>query len=461
MKIFHTVRMSSARLPSNGQQICANVPGTWAHDTMTRRIPKDMLPRIAADNAAVLERSPVCAERWKELLNSLQPREEQDSSQVTSPLRELLDCGDDVGAWRELTGNIAIECSNWLDAPWIVTEFYLHRRVVEAFQFFETGYDPYKIQKQNGLYACMDAVDQLGALFLSFGSGQESLDLIELGVMTSLWGNKKDLSLFPAAPPSPPIASSGKCHDMNSSDISTASHLSIQDTVAELRQNSSEYILDNQINKLLSYFHILIDENVTTDGSNEKRIGIVVDNAGFEIISDFFLGYALLEAGAAARITFYTKAHPTFVSDATSDDCHEIINHLASNGRRSASRIANVWKRYVAEGKFIFESDFFWCQPTGFQFRPDPIAESLRRNSMNFIKGDANYRRLLDDRQWPEHTPSDDLLAYWGADTPVCALRALKSEVICGVTVEKQKHANDRDKSWRVSGDWAVIQCNC
>lgn len=37
---------------------------------------------------------------------------------------------------------------NWLNAPWIVAEFYFYRRIVEAFKYFETGYDMFAKQKQ-------------------------------------------------------------------------------------------------------------------------------------------------------------------------------------------------------------------------------------------------------------------------------------------------------------------------
>ena len=29
--------------------------------------------------------------------------------------------------------------SNWLDTPWLITEFYFYRRVVEAFDYFQAG----------------------------------------------------------------------------------------------------------------------------------------------------------------------------------------------------------------------------------------------------------------------------------------------------------------------------------
>jgi Damage-control phosphatase ARMT1-like domain len=50
-------------------------------------------------------------------------------------------------------------------------------------------------------------------------------------------------------------------------------------------------------------------------------------------------------------------------------------------------------------------------------------------SAMVFVKGDANYRRLLGDRTWPLDTPFGDVVSYF--PVPVCALRTLKAEVSC------------------------------
>lgn len=49
------------------------------------------------------------------------------------------------------------------------------------------------------------------------------------------------------------------------------------------------------------------------------------------------------------------------------------------------------WKENVENGKFSFQSDFFWCQPTGFQFRPTHIADQLINNYITFIKVDTAF----------------------------------------------------------------------
>lgn len=48
-------------------------------------------------------------------------------------------------------------------------------------------------------------------------------------------------------------------------------------------------------------------------------------------------------------------------------------------------------------------------------------------SALVFLKGDANYRRLIGDRLWPTDTPFSDVAGYFPAK--LCALRTLKAEL--------------------------------
>ena len=61
---------------------------------------------------------------------------------INYPCLIVVSCRD------EILAAINSDSRNWLNAPWIVTEFYFYRRIVEAFKFFETGYDMFAKQKQ-------------------------------------------------------------------------------------------------------------------------------------------------------------------------------------------------------------------------------------------------------------------------------------------------------------------------
>ena len=72
------------------------------------------------------------------------------------------------------------------------------------------------------------------------------------------------------------------------------------------------------------------------------------------------------------------------------------------------------------------------------------------------MKGDANYRRLLGEREWPLDSPASDILSYW--PVPVCALRTFKAEIGCGISKTKREETEASDSKWMVSGRWGVVQ---
>ena len=94
--------------------------------------------------------------------------------------------------------------------------------------------------------------------------------------------------------------------------------------------------------------------------------------------------------------------------------------------------MAARWRALLEAGSLEPREDFFWAQPTPFQDMPERIRRDLAGSALVFVKGDANYRRLLDERAWPLDTPFADVASGWPA--PVCALRTLKAELGCGMS---------------------------
>ena len=129
MRAISTVEPKFGPMP---EAIRSDVPGTWAHDTMSRRVIEEILDKVVyGDNEDAA---------WfvaaKPALDAL--RSEVLSSAELSPIPD--DGGDDVVAWNEL---LAAETgSTWLTAPWLLSEFYLYRRVAAATGWFEAGDRP-------------------------------------------------------------------------------------------------------------------------------------------------------------------------------------------------------------------------------------------------------------------------------------------------------------------------------
>ncbi len=107
---------------------------------MSRRIREEILTRVYEHNKAELARS----ERAKSLLDSLLkeltiPHEANMGSLQVDPNAQ-----ENVDLWNE---NILAPYAKetWLSAPWLYAEFYFYRRLIEAFDFFGTGYDPFEV----------------------------------------------------------------------------------------------------------------------------------------------------------------------------------------------------------------------------------------------------------------------------------------------------------------------------
>ncbi len=97
-------------------------------------------------------------------------------------------------------------------------------------------------------------------------------------------------------------------------------------------------------------------------------------------------------------------------------------------------------------------------QPQPFWEIPKDISQDMKVSSrLVFVKGDANYRRLLGDRKWAFDTPFADVCGYF--PTNLCALRAIKAELGCGMPEEKTRAARALDDKWLVSGRFGIIQC--
>jgi hypothetical protein len=419
-------KLNTSRLPP---PMRSNVPGTWAYDTMSRRFLAEIFPRILDDNAPELTQPshPANSEVLL-LLNDLKSSLECGKGGVLRGLAEKV--SPDTPTWDAILRQIPEDERNWLDAPWVVSEFYLYRRVAEAFKYFETGYDCFKKQKASGLVEALPSIEEIARRLPVLLQAADKKETIKVSILTSLWGNKMDLSLWPAA-------SAGQ-------QISFGAAL----------EANAPFILDDCSDAVVNHLAAGLLEKI---GAGQRCADIVVDNAGYELVSDFILGHSLLSVGCVDKVVFHTKAHPTFVSDATTADCMETIGFLQDQGGGTAD-FANLMAAHVANGRIEFKDDLFFCQPTPFWDMPAHVQDKLRNSRMVFVKGDANYRRLLGEREWPLDTPAADILSYWSTVAPVCALRTFKAEIGCGISPAAQKRAHAVDKKWMVSGKWGVVQ---
>ncbi len=388
--------------------------GSFANLTLTQRMPA-IVQRVIDEN----DFPPAVVENLETLIQEL----------PYGIVHLLQDEGPDVAAWAKYLEPFVGK--RWIDIPWLFAEIYFYRRILEATHYFlpgsSQGVDPYALQKRMGLDTAMNSIQELSARVNNWSDTQlhgidktDNTSLIAL-LYFSLWGNRADLSLWPVDTEEP---------DHSRQEIHLEqTHILVDDTA------------------------ILADRVASIDG---VRIDFIVDNAGFELACDLCLADFLLATKAAEIIYLHLKSHPTFVSDATIQDVHDTLEVLAANRDGEVQSLAHRLQDHIAQGRFCLREDLFWTAPLVFWEMPEVLQTELAQSRLIFIKGDANYRRCLGDRQWSFTTSFEDIVCYFPA--PFAALRTLKSELAAGLQLNQVETLNQEDPQWLTNGQWGVIQ---
>lgn len=313
----------------------------------------------------------------------------------------------------------------WLEAPWFFGETYFYRRLLEATGYFRPGpgrqSDPFTEQKDQGLARTGDRIEALARRReRARDEGEESRSVLTRLLRSALWGNQADLSMWAAAEEGPDHQDAKQAEE----------HLLSDDAPAALRHLEA--------------------------CAHPARVDILADNAGFELVSDLALVDGLLAAEAVGQVTLHLKVHPTFVSDATIDDVHDTLEALADADEASVRALAGRLRTALASGRLRLRDGWVWTSPLRARELPAPVRAEIARADLLISKGDANYRRLLGDRQWDVTTPFAEALAP--LPVPVLALRTHKSEVAAGLSPAQVDRLDDENPDWAVNGEWGIIQ---
>ena len=314
---------------------------------------------------------------------------------------------------------------NWLTPPWFFSETYFYRRLIEATGYYEPGpgfgVDPFHYQKEQGLKTTSSTIQAIATRLGNWIDEGKQDEHIAALLAINLWGNRADLSLWPAG-------------------------------------ESGEQPMDVDWEDAQAFTLADDTESVIYQLNNHPgaHIDIIADNAGLELVTDLTLADYLLSTAAAANVRIHLKPHPTFVSDAMRSDVVATANYLAAQEDAAISAFGRRLQDHIANGRLLLNEDPFWVSALPFWEMPGELREELSQSDLIISKGDANYRRLLGDRQWPFTTPFADILSYTPA--PLLALRTLKAELACGLTEEQVSGLDEEDPHWLVNGRRGVIQ---
>lgn len=270
----------------------------------------------------------------------------------------------------------------------------------------------------------------------------------------------------------------------NATDLSLLTHLSHDDiahlqTVGKDAQTARfQYILKDDQDKVISYLQSLT--------SQDSRVDFVLDNAGFEVFTDFvFADFLVTYTPYVKRVVFHPKLIPWFVSDVTPPDFKNTIPSLlsedffASSADQSDAKqcgylreMVTRWQCYLDSGVFSLsvpvETELgekhpkadFWTGPWPYwnlEERAPELWNDFKSSSLVIFKGDLNYRKLTGDIAWPVTTTFAAAVGKFGGAFPILSLRTNKADVVVDVSQEVADKLDAAGEKWRVNGKYALV----
>ncbi|MEU3143163.1 MULTISPECIES: damage-control phosphatase ARMT1 family protein [unclassified Streptomyces] len=304
----------------------------------------------------------------------------------------------------------------WYDVPWLWSESWFYRQLLQAVGYFDPGpwqgIDPFRPSKRAELDS--PATDEeLAALEdLAGRSADEQGQALLHG---SLWGNRADLGFRLSA---------------EGADLAAAVPALVADDAERL-------------------WSLL-------DASRPGTLVLVADNAGRELVPDLLLVAHLLAHGTIGRAVLHVKPYPYYVSDATTADVVDALRRLVDARGTAAGHGRLLWGA-LSDGRLTLRAHPFSCSPLPYEEMPDDLRADFAPAALTLVKGDLNYRRLVGDRAWPPTTPFTDVTGHFPG--PVAALRTLKSDVVTGLApATEEALVAAEGQRWRTGGTHALIQ---
>jgi len=372
-------------------------PGSFAEYTVSQR-----MPRIIHDTMAGNDYPADIADGLVRLRDALP------DGPVAPPDPALPDAAFWRHAWEPWAG------ATWHALPWFFAETYFYRHILEVVRYFQDGpqhgVDPFAPAKRAAL---VEGLPELGAFVEALPASATREQRFSLWLHRALWGNRADLSN---------VAVSGGTFE------------------AVAREG------------------VLIDHTAETWGmvrGGVGRVDLVADNAGPELLVDLALIAFLLEEGLARQVHLHLKPHPFFVSDATLPDLEATVAALGGSPRPTLRHVAARLGGALADGRLVPHDHPFWTRCLFYTQLPRDLRDMLAQADLLILKGDLNYRRLLEDRHWPPTTDLAAVTAYMPA--PFVTLRTLKSEVMVGLPPGRAEVLAVEDPNWLIDGERGVI----
>lgn len=294
---------------------------------------------------------------------------------------------------------------SWLATDWFFAETYAYRQLIERARYFGERVDPFISHKDDEYRGHAHAEAFARALAVTGSLEQCARELLGF----SLFGNRIDLSF-----------AASRAH---------GAHGAADDLLVDARAAAVQHLLQGH-----------------------GALHWIADNAGTELTLDLVtIDFALRQP--STEVVLHLKVHPTFVSDATIDDVQRFLRRalpLEIYADSAQSDCVDRLARAVDDGRLQLVAHPYWNGPLSLSELPADLRATFASARLVVLKGDANYRRALNDALWPSETPFAQVTAHFPA--PLLALRTLKSDPIVDLLRERAAELEHEDPSWRVNG---------
>lgn len=394
-------------------------PGSFAMRTIVERKPR-IVAQVLESNRDV---PPVARDGLERLVRDMR------EGVVASPFGGGMDLGasfepEELRAWE---GEIACHAGRrWLELPWYFAEAYFYLRLLVAWgyyerpaqgaaaspQFLHDPFDALKEQELSGPHAGLTVARRIAHAVQEIGAERDALAFL---LRSSLWGNRVDLGCF------------------------------------ELDESRRREVLSRGEDSLV----VDHTERVLAELDSARRIAMIVDNAGSELACDLLLADRLLADGRRSA-SIHVKRSPFFVSDAMVKDVERTIAAFSADADPPLARSGARLREAIASGRLVLRDDWFWSSPLHFTRMPSRLRARLAAEDVVVVKGDANYRRLLEDRWWEPWRTMEEVAGYFPA--PFVCLRTMKSEIVVDVPRETAASLSAADPDWLTNGRRGLVR---
>ncbi|MFZ2359617.1 MAG: damage-control phosphatase ARMT1 family protein [Anaerolineae bacterium] len=375
-------------------------PGSFARGTIVERKPQ-IIAQVLADH-----------DYPAEIVAALHAFRDEIASQPMQPLREQ---SVDTAVWNAELARYAGR--TWLEVPWYFAETFFYRKLLEAVRYLQPGpwqtVDPFGPQKRQQE---AEALARLAANWEQL-AGLDLHVLFETLLHSALWGNRADLSNLTV-----------KEQALAGLAAQDEKHLLLIDHTAQV--------------------HALLAGGV-------PRVDFINDNVGLDSLFDLALADFLLAHGRTQQVVMHLKDRPFFVSDAMPEDIEIVLASMARSTNPSLCDLAARLTDALAAGRLLLKTAPFWTSSGMFRDMAGKLRSDIGAAALAIIKGDVNYRRLLDDRHWPPTTRMEDVASNF--PTSFVALRTLKGEIMVGLTAGQAEQLSADDPTWLINGKRGVV----